>query len=60
VSPGKSGVDARGRRSTPALSQSYIEAKAVALSRRETLEDYRNTTLIAESLEPLHACGVVM
>jgi hypothetical protein len=36
--------------STPALSQSDIEAKAVALSRRETLEDYRNTTLIAESL----------
>jgi hypothetical protein len=36
--------------STPALSQSDIEGKALALSQRETLEDYRNTALIAESL----------
>jgi hypothetical protein len=36
--------------STPALSQSGIEAKALALSQRETLEDYRNTALIAKSL----------
>jgi hypothetical protein len=36
--------------STPALSQSDIEAKALALSQRETLEDYRNTALIAKSL----------
>ena len=28
---------------TPALSQSDIEAKALALSQRATLEDYRNT-----------------
>jgi hypothetical protein len=36
--------------STPALSQSDIEAKALALSQRATLEDYRNTALIAKSL----------
>jgi hypothetical protein len=36
--------------STPALSQSGIEAKALALSQRETPEDYRNTVLIAKSL----------
>jgi hypothetical protein len=36
--------------STPALSQIDIEAKALALSQRATLEDYRNTALIAKSL----------
>jgi hypothetical protein len=36
--------------STPALSQSDIGAKALALSQRETLEDYRSTALIAKSL----------
>ena len=36
--------------STPALSRSDVEAKALALSQRETLEDYTNTALIAASL----------
>ena len=36
--------------STPALSQSGIEAKALALSQRDTLGDDTNTALIAESL----------
>ena len=35
---------------TPALSPGDIKAKALALSQRETLEDYRNTTMIAKSL----------
>jgi hypothetical protein len=36
--------------STAAVSQSDIEAKALALSQRATLEDYRITALIAKSL----------
>ena len=36
--------------STAALSQSDIEAKALALSQRATLEDYRITALVAKSL----------
>ena len=36
--------------STPARTQNDIEAKALALSLRETLEDYMRTGRIAESL----------